>query len=345
MPRIKLLGAPGSPYTRKMLALLRYRHIPYEMIWGGHQNPPEGLPVPKVRLLPTFYFPADDGSLEAVIDSTPIIRRLEREHQGRSAIPADPALAFLDALIEDYADEWLTKAMFHYRWAREADRDNAGPLLVFWSMPAIDDDTARSVSDTFTRRQFNRLHVVGSNETTAATIEDSYKRFVSILDGLIAQGGYVLGTRPGSADFAIYGQLTQLGIIEPTSASVMREISQRVRAWLDRMEDLSGLVPDEEGWISIDMAARRLKPLLEEIGRVYVPFLIANAKAAMSGEQTVSAQIDARPWTQPVFPYQARCFEALRKAHAYLAPDARQAVDAALAGTGCDRLFEIELEA
>ena len=27
-----LMGVPGSPYTRKMLALLRYRHLPYELL-------------------------------------------------------------------------------------------------------------------------------------------------------------------------------------------------------------------------------------------------------------------------------------------------------------------------
>ena len=50
--RLELVGAPGSPYTRKMLALLRYRHIAYNVIWGGAMGAPEGYPKPKVQLLP-----------------------------------------------------------------------------------------------------------------------------------------------------------------------------------------------------------------------------------------------------------------------------------------------------
>ena len=51
-----LKGAPGSPYTRKMLAYMRYRHIPYRLMIGD-QGDQEGraLPQPKVSLLPTFY--------------------------------------------------------------------------------------------------------------------------------------------------------------------------------------------------------------------------------------------------------------------------------------------------
>eukprot|EP01041_Mallomonas_annulata_P032930 gene32930-55487_t len=73
--RIALSGVPASPYTRKMLAVLRYRHIPYRLIIGSHGL--QSLPQAKVSLLPTFYLPDAEGALQAVTDSTPIIRRLE----------------------------------------------------------------------------------------------------------------------------------------------------------------------------------------------------------------------------------------------------------------------------
>ena len=62
--RIALKGAPGSPYTRKMLALLRYRQLPYRFIQGMVDGAENDLPEAKVQLLPTFYF-VDDRWVQA----------------------------------------------------------------------------------------------------------------------------------------------------------------------------------------------------------------------------------------------------------------------------------------
>ena len=337
--RLELSGAPGSPYTRKMLGVLRYRHIPFTVYWGGHQIP-KGYPAPKVRLLPTFYFAdGDKGELVPVTDSTPIIRKLEQECEGRSVIPSNPALSFINSLIEDYADEWLTKAMFHFRWAHEADWKNAAPLLVYWNQNTADKDQASKLADGFAKRQIERLYVVGSNSVTAQTIEASYERLVTILDQLLARSGFVLGARPSSADFALFGQLTQLAIVEPTSAAITTRISHRVRAWVDLLDDLSGLQPNENEWAGTDEQDAALRPLLSEIGRTYAPAMIANAKAVHNGESSFATEIDNRPWTQPVFKYQAKCLAWLKEEYGALTDDQRGIVNSLLSGTGCEQLF------
>lgn len=335
---LELIGAPGSPYTRKMLALLRYRGVPYRVRWGRAQEPPPGYPPPRVALLPTVYFPGSEEP-EVAIDSTPIIRRLEDIWPGRAAVPPGPGLAFLDALVEDYADEWLTKAMFHYRWTRPQDIAHASPLLIYSNLPRLDSDSASSFAQAFAKRQVGRLGVVGSNATTAPTIEDSYRRLLSVLDGLIEGQGFVLGRRPASSDFGLFGQLTQLAAVDPTPSALCMELSPRVRGWVDRMEDLSGLEPTPEDWLPLDDALDHLAPLLHEIGRVYVPFLVANAQAAADGAQEWSADIDGRVWTQPTFPYQVKCWRALRAQVRALPEGEAAPLRSALDAAGCSALL------
>jgi hypothetical protein len=82
-----------------------------------------------------------------------------------------------------------------------------------------------------------------------------------------------------------------------------------------------------------------LKALLAEMGRVYAPLLIANARALMAGEKMVETEIDGRPWVQNAFPYQAKCLGWLREEYAALGASDRALVDKALAGTGWDGVF------
>lgn len=335
---ITLSGAPGSPYTRKMLAVLRYRRIPYRFLLPNNPRLRD-LPRPKVPLLPTFYLPDAAGELQAVTDSTPLIARFEREYAGRSLIPADPALAFLNDLIEDYADEWLTKAMFHYRWNYRPDIDKAAKVLPCWRGFTTPDADLAKAAAAVSERQIGRLGYVGSNAVTRPVIEASYRRFLQAFEDHLRQFPYLMGQRPGSCDFAVFGQLTQLAEFDPTPAALALEIAPRVTAWVGMMEDLSGLEPADGDWLTVDALPASLAALLAEIGRVYPPVMLANAQAVMAGAAEVNAEVDGQAWTQNPFPYQAKCLGWLRQSRADLPAAARAQVDSVLEPAGLSGLF------
>ena len=333
--RIALRGSPGSPYTRKMLAVLRYRRIPYEFI----QSEREDLPKPRVGLIPIFYFPDNQGALQAEVDSTPIIRRLETEYPGRSVMPEDTVIGFINYLLEDYGDEWLTKAMFHYRWYYRDDIELAGSVLPHYQDVSQPDETIAQMKQMFSERQISRLYVVGSNDTTAPVIEASYRRFLECLNEHLKTWPFLMGTRPGSADFACFGQLTQLTQFDPTPAKVAAADFPRIHAWVSKMEDQSGLQTESATFVTTEDFPATLTALLIEVGRTYVPVMLANAAAIDQGLDRVETEVEGRQWVQEPFPYQAKCLHWLRSEYARLDDEERRQVDALLVGTGCEMLL------
>lgn len=332
--RVVLMGAPGSPYTRKMLALLRYRRIPYTFLTRG-MAAERGLPQAKVPLLPTFYFPDASGQLIPVTDSSPLIQRLEAQSQARSAIPSDPAMAFLDMLLEDYADEWLTKPMFHFRWAHAPDAARSEAVLPFYRGLSRPDSAVRNDGRAFAERQTSRLRFVGSNVATGPLIEASYTRLLALLDRHFALSPFLLGLRPGASDFALFGQLTQLAAYDPTPMALTLAQAPRIYAWTAVAEDLSGLEPEDADWTRPADVPATLRALLAEVGRTYVPVMLANLAAVETNASIVRASIDGVQWEQQPFPYQAKCVRWLREAYLALGDAHRHAIEPLLAESGC----------
>ena len=222
---IRLVGVGGSPYTRKLRAALRFRRVPHRFVILGSKEADE-LPERPLPLLPYVVLPAADGEPgQAMSDSTPIIDHLEQAILQRPLRPVDPALCFLDRLIEDYGDEWLSKCMFHYRWAYAPDTKKASAYMPFSHHMQVSPEQGAQFEAMIAQRQIERIGVVGSNDVTAPVIEASWRRWLEIFDAHIQSTPYLLGERPGAGDFACYGQMTQLVITDPTPGAVALEIS------------------------------------------------------------------------------------------------------------------------
>ena len=336
---VRIAGAMGSPYSMKMRAVLRYRRIPFE--WVLRSSRWDDLPAAPVALIPAISFPEPDGTyLDAMIDSSPQIVRLEGLVTPRSLVPGDPVVAFLDLLLEDYGDEWVTKQMYHYRWWYPDAVARAGKLLpldVDEQMPA--ELLARSTA-YITDRQRGRMGLVGCTEANRPVIEQSYERLLDLFDAHLARAPYLFGGRPGRGDFGIFGQLSQLVGWDPESARVAIERAPRVVHWVSVTDDLSWLPVDgTDGWVEADSIPDTVAALLHVVGRTDAPFLVANAAVLASGADEVVCTIDGHEFRQGPFPYQGKCLGWLRAAHAALAPGTRAAVDAVLDGTDCEQLF------
>tara|TARA_B100001094_G_scaffold195912_1_gene189845 strand:- start:1666 stop:2700 length:1035 start_codon:yes stop_codon:yes gene_type:complete len=341
--RIKIIGVANSPYTRKMLSILRYKHIPYEVHWGdvGTHLSQLGIEPPRPILLPTVLLKNKENVYEAVTDTTPIIRRLENDYPARNTIPEDPALSFINYLLEDFGDEWVTKYMFHYRWHFEEDADNAGTILPLSHAVNLPEDIHSDFKSIVAKRQIDRLWVVGSSDKTAALIDSSYKRFLKLMEDHLSICPFLFGNKPSSADFSIFGQLTQLVGFDPTSRKIAHEISSRTVAWVDIMEDLSGINPNESDWTTLENSPETLKEILKEVGKVYVPALLQNDEAVKQNADTWEAEINGSTWKQKTFNYQAKCLSWIRDEFQKLNDADKSRVIKYIDGTGCENLLKI----
>jgi glutathione S-transferase len=261
-------------------------------------------------------------------DSTPIIESLEDRHPDPSIHPADPVCAFVSRLLEEFADEWGNKWMFHYRWAREADQIACSRRLAALLAPGAGEAEITEIATGIRERMVNRVWFVGSSETTAQQIEESFKDTLFLLEPHLAMRPYLFGERPAFADFALWGQIYNAHR-DPTPRDILQARAPHVVAWIERMQN-----PSAEGhferWGSL---AGTLEPLLtDQVGGLFLPWSQANADAIAEDEASFTVNLRSGAWTQKPQKYHARSLTALRAHYATLDDPALTTV---LAETDC----------
>ena len=327
MEHYRILGGLGSPYSMKMRAILRYRRLPHVWIQTNASHDAERAAV-RPAVIPVIQYP--DGTYHN--DSTPMIHELEARHPGqRSIVPPDAGDAFLACLLEDMADEWATKIMFHYRWHRPRDQQQMSEWLAFDRAQGGGLAETLRFAEFFRSRQVGRMALVGCTPENAPIIEDAAARLAGMFEAHVVNQPYFFGSRPSLAEFGWYGQFSQL-IVDPTANDTFREIAPFTVRWIMQMDDLSGV---DGKWRAPDAA---LPPIVGQLlafaGKVYLPFLEANVAALAAGAETFTLDILGRPYTQGAFKYQARCLESLRRAYAEVPDDAKARIAPILAEAG-----------
>lgn len=321
----RIFGSELSPYSVKVRSFFRYKGIDHEWIPRSPAVQAEFQKYAKLPLVPLVVTPEGEG----VQDSTPILERFEAAHRELSVVPADPALAFVSALLEEYGDEWGNKWMFHYRWHYQPDAWTSAERIALQMMGDQGPLAVAQARAAVAERMMGRLGFVGSNDRTQPLIEASFRRALGLTETHLASRRYLLGGRPGMADFGLWAQFYEAAT-DPTPGAIMRTSAPNVMAWVERM-----LSPRAEGaFEALPALAPTLMPLLkEEVGALFLPWSQANAAAIGRGDKSFTTMLAGSEWTQEPQKYHARSLAEIRRKFA--AAKGAPGLEKLLSDSGC----------
>lgn len=326
----RLFGMEVSPYSVKVRALLRHKQVAHEWVLRSRANESAFREKAKVPLIPLLVTPEGEG----LQDSTPLLDLIERRHPERSIRLADPLLNFLSDALEEAADEWLIKPMFHYRWNYQADREDAAMRIASASVDPGTDPApfAQLIGGVL----MSRRDGLGCSDANGPLFEAALDKGAALLDRHLAGRPWIFGGQLSAADLGLGSMYYEL-LSDPTPAVRLAHLTH-LRDWAARSMDPQAGDSVAE---SADSLLPTLKPLLQhELADGYLPWAAANAAAMLAGQDSVRVTLgNGETLAQPVQKYTLKSFATLRQ-RAQALPEAARRQLGELLGAAARHLLE-----
>ena len=309
----RLWGSELSPFALKLRALcdaagLAYRWLPAEgrrrdnaRAWWRIQRAtsartviryPQASDLDEYPLVP--FLLANGG---VYYDSSALARWLDDHHAPAVGPlwPADPAAAFVAQLLDEAFDEFGLYMAHHNRWVVSATTNNAGTRIAREFRHHLPPGVTPFFGAWFARRQVRRLPYLFSVApagfaipdlspaltppsrpgfpATHVLLDDTWRQYLAGMEAVLAHQPFLLGDRFTVADASAYGQLG-MNLTDPTAADRMRAYAPHTFAWVQSVRDRAHV--GRAGPVSL---SDRLRPLLDIVGRTFVPLMRQNAAA------------------------------------------------------------------
>jgi len=338
--RYRFYAAEISYFSAKVRPFLRYKEIPFEEI------PPSGevyleviLPRTGLGFIPVVVTPED----ETLQDTSEILDELERRFPEPPVYPPTPVQRIVCYLLEVYADEFMLLPAMHYRWSFPESEAKAREDFAHFAGD-------REMAESFADRMKGSLPLLGVNADTASAIEAHLGELLAALSRHFESHDFLLGSRMSLADCALMGPLYPHLFLDAVPGRLLRESAPLVCSWIERM---NAPTPRSGEFLTGDALAESLRPILELAGRDAAPLILDTvrdferwADGSRDGNDEPPRAVGMHGsslrgvrFQRYTSPYTLWMLQRSQDAYTALGDSERDAVGAALAGTGLETML------
>ncbi len=256
-----------SPYTAKTRSYLAYKGIDVDdpvpglmrLSWTIRRA--VGRPImPTVRL-------TDGRWLQ---DSSVILDHFEALSREPAIVPSGPRQRLANALIDLFADEWLPMAALHYRWSIAENKRFALDEFARSALPTLPRPLALRLIRPMAAKMQSYLPLLGVTQKTVPGVEKTVRQTLRAADETLRRHRYLLGDRPCTADFSLFGPLWAHLYRDPGSTALFDNFPALVR-WMTRLQ--SGSHPEIGAFLTDDQVPTSLLPLFDCILQDQLPWI------------------------------------------------------------------------